>query len=226
MQNQSLVDGVQVLATARETLYEEMVALTAAPAGDDAGERVRKIMLKYRVQTKPGVNVANGQTARDDLGDRLLQLWRDMPAGVHDLIGTEIDKFRMQMKQKSAGGAKPKPAAAKKPAAPARPAAATTSPARPDPAPLPAPEPQMAPVDFDALRPARLEPVAGGPRRRGKTRSECPKCHSMGVVLARSYAGDEYFSCIYCGWQAFKPADENDPTASLAGRLLGQTGKN
>jgi len=43
----------------------------------------------------------------------------------------------------------------------------------------------------------------------------------MGVVLARSYAGDEYFSCIYCGWQAYKPADENDPTASLASRLLG-----
>jgi hypothetical protein len=45
----------------------------------------------------------------------------------------------------------------------------------------------------------------------------------MGVVLARSYAGDEYYSCIYCGWQAYKPTDEDDPNASLAVRLLGQT---
>ena len=45
----------------------------------------------------------------------------------------------------------------------------------------------------------------------------------MGVVLARSYSGDEYFSCIYCGWQAYKPTEEDDPNASLAVRLLGQT---
>lgn len=67
------------------------------------------------------------------------------------------------------------------------------------------------------------EPVAGGPRKRGRTRGECPKCHSMGVVLARSYSGDEYFSCIYCGWQAYKPTEEDDPNASLAVRLLGQS---
>ena len=48
----------------------------------------------------------------------------------------------------------------------------------------------------------------------------------MGVVLARSYSGDEYYSCIYCGWQAYKPADEDDPHASLALRLLGQTAGN
>ena len=67
------------------------------------------------------------------------------------------------------------------------------------------------------------EPVAGGPRRRQKARGECPKCKSLGVVLARSYSGDEYYSCIYCGWQAYKPTDEDDPNASLAIRLLGQT---
>jgi Zn ribbon nucleic-acid-binding protein len=75
--------------------------------------------------------------------------------------------------------------------------------------------------------PARLhrgpEPVAGGPRTRKKARGECPKCKSKGVVLARSYSGDEYYSCIYCGWQAYKAVDEDDPNASLAVRLLGQT---
>jgi hypothetical protein len=43
----------------------------------------------------------------------------------------------------------------------------------------------------------------------------------MGVVLARSYATDEYYSCIYCGWQGFKPPDAIEGQDSLAARLLG-----
>jgi hypothetical protein len=61
--------------------------------------------------------------------------------------------------------------------------------------------------------------AAGGKPR--STRSECPKCHSMGVVLARSYAADEYFSCIYCGWQGYKSPEAGDADDSLAARLLG-----
>lgn len=199
------------MATARETLFEEILKLAEMPAGDDAGEQVRQVMLRYRVQTKPGVATKDGLTARDDLGDRLLAIWQSQPDDKAKQIGDEIDKFRMQNKTKSTA----KKASSSRRAAPARPQA--RAPAMPEPlaaAEMPAPEPAGRP---------RSTPVAGGPRRRGKTRSECPKCHSMGVVLARSYAGDEYYSCIYCGWQAFKPADENDPTASLAGRLLGQT---
>lgn len=200
------------MATARETLYDEFVALSENPPGDEAPETVRKIMVKYRVQTKPGVTTADGLTARDDLGNRLLDIWKAGGDDVKEKIGAEIDKFRMQAKGKSSGGAKK--TAPKKPAA-ARPAAAPAAAAAPPAdAPAPAPRERGAP---------RMEPVAGGPRRRGKARSECPKCHSKGVVLARSYAGDEYYSCIYCGWQTFKPVDENDPTASLAGRLLGQS---
>ena len=43
----------------------------------------------------------------------------------------------------------------------------------------------------------------------------------MGVVLARSYAEDEYYSCIYCGWQGFKVAPPGEEQDSLAARLLG-----
>ncbi len=199
------------MATARETLYEEFSALSENPPGDDAPEIVRKLMARYRVQTKPGVDTVDGLTARDDLGNRLLDIWKAGGADVKDKIGTEIDKFRMQAKSKgSAKKAAPKKAASPRPATAAPAAAAAPAPE----APAPAPRERGSP---------RMEPVAGGPRRRGKTRSECPKCHSKGVVLARSYAGDEYYSCIYCGWQTFKPVDENDPTASLAGRLLGQS---
>ena len=95
-----------VLATARETLYEEIVALASSPCGDDAAERVKKIMLRYRVQTKPGSDIPSGVTARDALGDRLLALWKAGGDDVNDKIGAEIDRFRMQVKQKP--GAKKK----------------------------------------------------------------------------------------------------------------------
>jgi hypothetical protein len=211
------------LATAREKLYDEVVALIGSPPGGDAEASIKKIMTRYRVQTKPGVNIGPGETARDALGERLLELWRTLPPDAKAQIGSTIDEFRMQVKQRSSGGAKPK-----KP--PTGPADEAKKPApRPAPAP-PAARPEPTPfLNGDDERPDPLgrrrviEPVGGGPRRRGKTRGECPKCHSQGVVLARSYAGDEYYSCIYCGWQAYRPADENDPTASLAVRLLGQT---
>lgn len=210
------------MTTAREKLFEEIVALAGAPAGAGAEAEIRKIMGRYRVQTKPGVQIPDGMTARDALGDRMLALWRESPPDLKERIGSNIDEFRMQTKQKP-NAAKP----AVSPASKAR----TPPKGRPTPGARPAamtPPPAAAKAAAPAARPARprrlvSEPVAGGPRRRGKTRSECPKCHSMGVVLARSYAGDEYFSCIYCGWQAYKAADEHDPAASLAIRLLGHS---
>jgi hypothetical protein len=202
------------LATAREMLYDEIVALTAAPPNDGSADEIRSIMTRYRVQTKPGINIPDGVTARDALGDRLMQLWRDNPADLQAKVGTMIDEFRMQVKRKGASSGKkkapPKPAAARAKPAPKAAAAAPDAAPDADEAPTPA-------------GPRGMAPVAGGPRKKGKTRGECPKCHSMGVVLAPSYAGDEYYSCIYCGWQAYRPADENDPTASLAVRLLGQS---
>lgn len=228
------------MTTAREKLYEEVVAMVASPAGPSAEAEMRKVMSRYRVQTKPGVDVAPGATARDALGDRLLELWRGQPEDIKTKIGNFIDEFRMQLKSASSS------APAKAPAPRPRPAVSTGGPPppavtddeeEPSPALRPRPARDPAPARPAALaaseppspslraRPSRAtaEPVAGGPRKRGRSRGECPKCHSMGVVLARSYSGDEYFSCIYCGWQAYKPADENDANASLAVKLLGQT---
>jgi hypothetical protein len=237
------------MKTAREQLFDEVTALLTKAADDGSAAAMKKIMGRYRVQTKPGVEIPAGVTARDALGDRLLEVWR---AGGNDdatrkRMGTLIDQFRMQLKQ--AGGDKadapPRPAVAPRP----RPEPTVREKA---PAPLPAPRPEARPASTTPKRastaptpaaparptttpvalgvgdpPARVargpEPVAGGPRTRKKARGECPKCKSMGVVLARSYSGDEYYSCVYCGWQAFRPADEDDPNASLAVRLLGQT---
>ncbi len=239
------------MKTARELLFEEVInLLSKTPA--EAAVDMKKIMARYRVQTKPGVEIAGAATARDALGDRLLGL---LKAGGNDeptkqKIGTTIDEFRMQLKQ--AGNDKPPPPPravgalplGAKPMRPTPPPLSTPKPASPpplsakkppSPSPLrdsPPPPPATSKVrpsvtlgvgEAPARLPRSAEPVAGGPRARKKARAECPKCHSMGVVLARSYSGDEYYSCIYCGWQAYKPADEDDPNASLALRLLGQT---
>lgn len=243
------------MKTAREQLFDEVTGLLPAPPTDAAAGEMKKIMGKYRVQTKPGVEIPAGVTARDALGDRLLELWRagGDDEGTRTRMGTLIDEFRMQLKQAGPEGAaapapkaapRPRPAAAAAPAPAPRadkpePRPTLTPPARKpgaaaavvaDHKPLPRPTPaaaSTAPLGISEP-PARgmrhvAEPVAGGPRRRQKARGECPKCKSLGVVLARSYSGDEYYSCIYCGWQAYKPADDDDPNASLAVRLLGQT---
>ena len=255
-------DAEAAMKTAREQLFDEATGLLVKVADDGSAAVMRKIMARYRVQTKPGVDIPAGATARDALGERLVDLWR---AGGNDdatrtKMGTLIDQFRMQLKQ--AGGDKAGPpgrsdahgdSAPERVAAPpprprpdpvARPAASAT--ARPEvrtpAAAVPAAKrpPAVAPpaankaavaapsvtlgVSEPPMRPVRgPEPVAGGPRTRKKARGECPKCKSMGVVLARSYSGDEYYSCVYCGWQAYRPADDDDPNASLAIRLLGQT---
>ena len=226
------------MKTAREQLFEEVTALLGKPDGVDMG----KLMARYRVQTKPGVEITGSPTARDALGERLGTL---LKSGADDdatktRIGTTIDEFRMQLKQAGAEKSptqatvrpavtKPRPPIPERDPRPAMPTAPNSSSKKPLSAPTPrAPARPSAPVTLSVGEaPARLprgaEPVAGGPRARKKARGECPKCHSMGVVLARSYSGDEYYSCIYCGWQAYKPVDDDDPNASLALRLLGQT---
>src|SRR5688572_15429149 len=95
------------MTTAREKLYEEVVALTVAPPGPTAEAEIRKIMTRYRVQTKPGVDIPPGATARDALGDRIIALWR-AGGDIKTPLGIAIDEFRMQLK--SAGPASPPPA--------------------------------------------------------------------------------------------------------------------
>jgi len=259
------------MKTARELLYDEVTALLARSADDASGAELKKIMTRYRVQTKPGVDIGTGPTARDALGVKLHDLWK---SGSNDdatraRMETLIDQFRMQLKQ--AGSDKPAPAPRRPTPTPlsgsssgtssssssagSSPGSSSSTSASPLSAggsanhrgegrsapsakktvdkperPLP-PPPKLSTTSVTlgiGEAPARgarniAEPVAGGPRPRKKARGECPKCKSLGVVLARSYSGDEYYSCIYCGWQAYRPADEDDPNASLALRLLGQT---
>lgn len=197
------------MATAREQLHTEIVALSNR-ACDDAGKAdLQKILLGFRVQTKAGTQIPDGMTARDALGAEVVTLWEKGPIDA-DTCTALINRFRMQLK--AAAGAKKAP---RKKAAAAKPAARKAAPAAPVQAPPKAKKAEAAPV-------ARRTPIGGGPMKRRKTRAECPKCHSNGVVLAHNYAGEEYYSCIYCGWQAYKSTTDSDLDATLAAQLLGR----
>ena len=38
--------------------------------------------------------------------------------------------------------------------------------------------------------------------------------HGRGA--ARNYAGDDYFGCVYCGWQGYKPVEKPDFNVPVA----------
>ena len=118
-----------VMKTAREQLFDEVTGLLPSPPTDSSPNDMKKLMAKYRVQTKPGVEIGAGTTARDALGERLLDLWR---AGSDDdatrtRMGTLIDEFRMQLKQSGPEGAPAGGPAVPRPAPRPRPTPATTA---------------------------------------------------------------------------------------------------
>ncbi len=210
-----------ILATARETLVEEILALVASKP-DNIAQDIEDLLKRYRVQTKPRTEIPEGMTARDALADRLVAMWRQGVLGDATQLGNLIDTFRMQHKKTGGGSQK----SARKKVRP-RESIMSEQLSAGESAHVPAPKlitSEQTPEEGERSRGPISSPVAGGPQVKKKTRSECPKCHSQGVVLARSYAGDDYFSCIYCGWQGYKPVEKPDFSVPVATQLLGQEG--
>jgi hypothetical protein len=205
------------MSTARATLHADLVKMLGHKDKGDLEGQLDELLTSYRVQyKKPGDS--SRKTARDALRDDLVATAGKPGKDLMAQVAQVLDEYRMQAKASGAaeGKKEPRKKAAKASAADdATPAPAGKAAARHAPAPAPRP---AAP----AARPAAsAKPSPGPAAARGTSRSECPKCHSMGVVLARSYATDEYYSCIYCGWQGFKPAEAMEAEDSLAARLLG-----
>ena len=90
------------MATARETLVEEILALVASKP-DNIAQDIEDLLKRYRVQTKPRTEIPEGMTARDALADRLVAMWRQGVLGDATQLGNLIDTFRMQ--HKKTGGA-------------------------------------------------------------------------------------------------------------------------
>jgi hypothetical protein len=194
------------MTTARNLLYAELTKALAIKSTEPVRERILTTLEKYRVQMKPGIALEEGMTARETLFREVMEKCTMASASeIPRRLQSVFERYRMQSKQKGTRSSK---------------------------------EESMGDA-FDDARSTlgskdhsngvtkgkaaiRTEPLGGGPVKRSKARGECPKCHSRGVVLAHSYAGDDYFSCIYCGFQAFRAAIETDLDLPLAAELLGR----
>jgi hypothetical protein len=203
------------MTTARAQLHNEIVEIVSGKAKTEVEPRLDELLGRYRVQyKKPPADPGSQVTARESLVAKVAVIAKRPAKDLVAQISALLDDFRMQFKAESKGNdgdtaAKPAARKPKKAKASATPEAADAKPARPG----------KTKPGATAIATGADKPAAGGSKR--STRSECPKCHSMGVVLARSYAADEYFSCIYCGWQGYKSPEAGDADDSLAARLLG-----
>jgi len=195
------------MTTARAKLHAELVEILSEKDKSSAEQRLQTLLDRYRVQYK-SPPADKSKTARETLFETLSKMVKSPPADLVGQIATMLDDYRMQAKSppkpRGAGRAGDAGKRAKKTEAKATAKTAAEAP--------PAPEPSA---------PQAKSSAGGRKQSKRSTRAECPKCHSMGVVLARSYATDEYYSCIYCGWQGFKAPDAIDAQDSLAARLLG-----
>lgn len=191
--------------TAREVLCQHVIQLLSKPLNEENSRRLWDIIEQFRIQAKPGNVLLPNKTARETLVDRILVIWQNQQESPTQQLLDVIDGFRMQNKQVIEPQTTPK-ASTQTPKSSASAIKKTKD---------------LLEQDLPSLTPqAPYEPIGGGPQKRGSARGQCPKCHSMGVVLARSYTGDEYFSCIYCGHQSFRAGLDPDMDLPLAAELL------
>jgi hypothetical protein len=214
------------VTTARETLLLEIAAMcrSGVSSAESIHAGILELLKRYRVQTKPRTQIPPGVTARDALAERLLGMWRQGMLTDEEQLNLTIDAFRMQHK-KAAGQSKTSARKKVRPREAVIPGGTAKDESSPAARPTLVKSPEEPLEDSESRSRGPISsPVAGGPRKKAKKRAECPKCHSMGVVLARNYAGDDYYSCVYCGWQGYKPVDKPDFNVPVATQLLGQDG--
>lgn len=178
--------------TARDLLLMQVLSLVAKPFSSMSETQISQTLDRFRLQLKSGVGVSDGKTARETLCADLTNCWRTADKN----ISSVIDRYRMQLKVQ--GKAKKSKISKSK---------QTDE------------KMEFSPT---AIKTTRVEPLAGGPQKRSRDRGQCPKCRSMGVVLAHSYSGDDYFSCIYCGFQAYKASLDSELDLPLVAELLGR----
>lgn len=208
------------MATARERLLQSLTAIISQPITPEAKVALKRLLNTYRVQAKPSETQSKDQTARDMLVNQILAKW--LQKGVLDKNDLEllILPFRMQLKQGLMRN-KCDEERQENEDMPGN-ASVMTSPRRSkiqeninrhqnayfhD---------KHSRKDLDNQKVA----IGGGPLQKAGGRGQCPKCRSMGIVLARSYGGEEYYSCIYCGYQAHLKSLDQKVDLPLAAELI------
>lgn len=208
------------MATARERLLQALTAIISQPCNDDGKTALRRLLNSYRVQAKPGEHLDKNQTARDLLATKLTDAWQQNTAFEKKNLNRIISSFRMQLKQglnrgklqeaKSSLGEVLNHEHSK---------GLTRSQIKENTARQ---ENAYFKSKFTGSDiPIEAIPIAGGPKQGTNSRGQCPKCRSMGIVLARAYGGDDYYSCIYCGFQSYLKGMDPKLDLPLAAELLG-----
>jgi hypothetical protein len=208
------------VATARERLLQALTAIISQPFSEEGKIALGRLLNSYRVQCKPGENFDKTQTARNQLAIKITEAWKVKNID-QKFLNKIISTFRMQLKQglsrgkhfesnkylnkelgdpygqgKTLSRLQIKENTAKHENAYFK---------------------DKHKTDQDI---AKNAPIAGGPKQSPNIRGQCPKCRSMGIVLARAYGGEDYHSCIYCGYQAYLKGRDPKLDLPLAAELL------
>ena len=182
---------------------------------------LERLLNSYRVQAKPGENFDKNQTARDALFANLHNSWGKKLSLNRTQIAPLIAPFRMQLKQ-GLNRARYRDLKDQK-------SNLTNNPINPI---LDNRKARLREyyarienayfTDRETKYPTKINStaIAGGPEKKSSNRGQCPKCHSEGIVLAAAYETENYYTCIYCGYQAYLNTKKSDLDLPYAAQLL------
>lgn len=211
------------MATARERLLQALTAIISQPCNEDGRTALKRLLNSYRVQAKPGEKLDKNQTARDLLAAKLVESWQQSSLVEKKNLNRIISSFRMQLKQGLNRGRthENKTGLA---GDPGQMSDQNKSMSRSQIKENTAKQENAYFKSKSIVSESSLEaiPIAGGPKQGSNSRGQCPKCRSIGIVLARAYGGDDYYSCIYCGFQSYLKGVDPKLDLPLAAELLGR----
>ena len=210
------------MATARERLLQALHAIISRPYSEEGKGALKRLLNSYRVQAKPGGALEKEQTARDVLAAHIISSWQQKGSLDKKLIISLINPFRMQVKHGLSRALEQNLPA---------PGTKITSEQEPGGSSARVRVKENINRHQNAYFKDKNDPkkkqvesfVAGGPLPKKQGRGQCPKCRSMGVVLARSYGSEDHCSCIYCGYQAQINTADPKLDLPLAAELVSRT---
>ncbi len=208
------------MATARERLLQALTAIISQPFSEEVKSSLKRLLNSYRVQAKPEENIDKNLTARDALANIIIHSWRQRGALERKDIISLIEPFRMQLKT---GLSKRKTSTDSFAEASAEENESGSIPRRVKIKENINRHENAYFREKNTAAPQEQSAIAGGPLPKTGGRGQCPKCRSVGIVLARAYGGDDYYSCIYCGYQAYLKSVDPKLDPPLAAELLGST---
>jgi hypothetical protein len=206
------------LATARELLLQALHAIISKAYSEEGKVALKRLLNSYRVQTKSGEALEKNQTARELLVQNIINYWQHNGGIDKKTLINLISSFRMQVKH---GLSRPVESLLGNKVSDESSSSNTRAKVKEN---ISRHQNAYFKSKNDHKKNHILESsVAGGPLPKKQGRAQCPKCRSMGVVLARAYGGEDYCSCIYCGFQAHPKTINDKLDLPMAAEILNAT---